>query len=186
MATINDYLSFEKDCPAPFVRMAGMALGLGQRSVLTVDHGLYFIETTRSANYQNTSPEIEEKYRFLSVFRPGQTYYVFFLFAKNDMKQSYQIYGGPSFKETDITGVRMNVTGTPTPRMPTGNCPGRYTPSKTTMGSLSRVSCRSMSISSKAVTNVELDPTKLDDSEVKDETCQPNTFCSQDRQHMRL
>jgi hypothetical protein len=178
-ATIEDYLSFEKDCPAPFVRMAGMTLGLGQRSVLTVDQGLYFIETTRSANYQNTSPEIEEKSRFLSVFQRGQTYYVFFLFAKNNMKQSYQIYGGPSFKETDIAGVRMNVTGTPTPKDANWKLPWSVHPVKDDQ---QKVVTGVMQVDvdfSKAVTNVELDPTKLDDNEVKGETCQPHTFCSQ-------
>ena len=177
--TIEEYLSFEKECPAPFVRMAGMALGLGQRSVLTVDHGLYFIETTRSANYQKTSPEIEEDYRFLSVFRPGQTYYVFFLFAKKEMKQSYQIYGGPSFKESDITGVRMDVTGSPKPTEGANwVMPWKVHPVKDDDGKLVP-GVMQVDVDFSQVTNVELDPTKLDaDAKVMDETCQPHTFCS--------
>ncbi len=179
MAIIQNYLSFEAQCPAPFVRMAGMNLGIGQRSVLTVNHGLYFIETTRSANYQKTSPEIEEPDRFLSVFRPGQSYYVFFLFAKNGMKQSYQIYGGPSFKDTDITGVRMNVTGSPTPQDANWKMPWSVHPAKDGDGKLVPGVMQVDVDFDPKMTGIDLDPKKLEAGEkVMDETCQPHTFCS--------
>ena len=53
----NAFLKLDRDCPSPFARMAGM--NLGQRSVLTVNNGRYFIDTTQSAEWQRATKELE-------------------------------------------------------------------------------------------------------------------------------
>ena len=55
----NAFLKLDRDCPSPFARMAGM--NLGQRSVLTVNNGRYFIDTTQSAEWQRTTKELETR-----------------------------------------------------------------------------------------------------------------------------
>ena len=46
----------------------------------------------------------------LNVFRAGQTYYVFLLYAKPDTKQTYQIYVGSGFdKKQDVAMVRADI-----------------------------------------------------------------------------
>ena len=49
----------------------------------------------------------------LNVFRGGQTYYVFYLYAKPETKQTYQIYVGDGFDlENDVMMVRADISGT--------------------------------------------------------------------------
>jgi cell migration-inducing and hyaluronan-binding protein len=110
----NAFLKLDRDCPSPFVRMAGM--NLGQRSVLTVNNGRYFIDTTQSAGWQRTTKELESVpnpgwERNISVFEAKKSYYVFFVFAKPDTHQVYQIYVGPGFNADSITGTRVNISG---------------------------------------------------------------------------
>ena len=81
-----------------------------QRSSLTVNHGTYFLDTsvskTRNAREAFTTTTIcpvtsppkrtrPALPRSVNVFLKGQTYYMFFLFAKPATKQTYQIYVGP-------------------------------------------------------------------------------------------
>lgn len=49
----------------------------------------------------------------LNVFRGGQTYYVFYLYAKPETKQTYQIYVGDGFDlKNDVMMVRADISGT--------------------------------------------------------------------------
>ena len=86
-----------------------------QRSVLTANNGEYYIDTTVSKETQLASPDLTRPAndRSLNVFGKGQTYYVFFLFAKHDTKQTYQIYVGPDAKEADVKGVQVSPKGWP-------------------------------------------------------------------------
>jgi hypothetical protein len=100
--------------------MAGMALY--QRSVLTVNNGKYYIDTTRSDAYQRKAPDLDPNGpRFVSVFGGTKTYYVFFLFAKATTKQIYQIYGGPNFTKDMVKGVRMSINKLPLTEVPDSN-----------------------------------------------------------------
>jgi hypothetical protein len=48
------------------------------------------------------------------VFQAGQTYYVYFLYAKPDTTQQVQVYVGPGFStSTGLQGVRVYPTGWP-------------------------------------------------------------------------
>ena len=89
-------------CRWPFVRMGGQSTY--QRSTLTANHGTYFLDTSVSydTQWQNKeqgrrqlhqhhslrqrqlTPSDPCSQRSVNVFQGGQTYYMFFLFAKPD------------------------------------------------------------------------------------------------------
>jgi hypothetical protein len=69
-----------------------------QRSSLTVNNGRYYIDTSPSKAAQTKQGNIT----LLNVFRSGGTYYVFQVFAKKTTKQTYDIYVGKNFDQTDI------------------------------------------------------------------------------------
>lgn len=89
-------------CNWPFIRMAGQSIPGGQRSTLTANHGTYFIDTTASEAQQRSGkwmdPTDKDGNRYLSVFQKGRVYNVFFLFAKDSLSQTYQIYVGKQMK----------------------------------------------------------------------------------------
>ena len=111
----DPFLKFQRQCPSPFVRMAGT--GLGQRSVLTVNNGRYYIDMTQSENYQRQSKELTPRIagtsRFINLFERDKSYYVFFVFAKPTTHQMYQFYVGSGFDPGSIKGVRVNISGAP-------------------------------------------------------------------------
>src|SRR5262249_29872834 len=67
--------------PRPVVRMQGQSLY--QRSTLSVNNGKYFIDTTVSQQTQEKANSATANTpKSLNVFRAGDTYYVFLLWAK--------------------------------------------------------------------------------------------------------
>ncbi|MGH7815740.1 MAG: hypothetical protein ACREQI_17265 [Candidatus Binataceae bacterium] len=101
----------------PFIRM--MAQSTYQRSNLTVNHGVYYIDTTKTKTQQNTenwtpSPVMP---RSVNVFKSNNTYYVFFVFAKDTTEQTYQMYVGPGFDPTpsndQVFLTRVRIPGKP-------------------------------------------------------------------------
>jgi len=97
-------------CRWPFVRMGGE--DSDQRSTMTVNLGTYFLDTeVTQATQQN---ENGEAFSFLNVFQGGQTYYVYFLYARPDTQQTFQIYVGPNFQlSTGLQGLRLIPEGWP-------------------------------------------------------------------------
>lgn len=130
------------------IRMAGM--DFFQRSNLTVNRGLYYVDTnvgTRKqaegvyckqsphvlepidctdpinigktiGDFKNNAPNDTVKKQKacdcnLNVFRGGQTYNVFFLYAKPETRQTYEIYVGETGfdKLTDVKMVRVDISG---------------------------------------------------------------------------
>jgi cell migration-inducing and hyaluronan-binding protein len=103
-----------------------------QRSIMTVNNGKFYIDTTRSKKTQQTSvalgkPDVatqpyiecsERKAgdcepRSINVFEAGKTYLVFFVFAKNTTKQIYQMYVGTGFNPKDkqqFNGIKVTDT----------------------------------------------------------------------------
>jgi cell migration-inducing and hyaluronan-binding protein len=79
---------------APYIRMAGQ--GTWQRSSLTVNNGIYYIDSA-------VSQATQQKWGAgnYNVFQAGQTYYTFLLFAKPTTIQTYQIYVGANFNPAD-------------------------------------------------------------------------------------
>ncbi len=86
----RQYLT-SKDNPRqpPVIRMMGQ--GTGQRSTLTVNHGKYYIDDQVSRLLQELVVGATGN---LNVYLPGQTYYTYFIYAKPDMDQTYQMFVG--------------------------------------------------------------------------------------------
>ncbi len=98
------------------IRMAGM--DLFQRSMMTLNNATYYIDTTVSQAEQAKSASR------LNVFKAGDTYYIFFLYAKPETKQTYQIYVGDGLNlgdkmnSGDVSIVRASIAGKPITFMP--------------------------------------------------------------------
>jgi hypothetical protein len=96
------------------VRMAGQAVA--QRSTLTANHGVYYIDTTVSQATQQESGA-----GLFNVFQAGQTYYVFPVFATPTTRQTYQLYVGPGFNlATDVWATQADIKVVPIQFTPPG------------------------------------------------------------------
>jgi hypothetical protein len=117
------------NCRFPFIRMAGE--NISQRSTLTVNHGNYYIDTTvsyeqqRTENFNNapctTAPDCPG--RQFNVFAEGQTYYVFFIFAKPSIRQTYRMFVG-----TGLTGFENDTNNLYTVHGSLFTKPTQFTP----------------------------------------------------------
>ncbi len=102
---------------ATFIRMAGQSTY--QRSTMTPNNGLYYIETRLSKKRQEEDPALPPlappaTLRSFNTFVKGQKYHLFLVYAKNTTKQTYQLYVGDSFKQaTDLTGTRVDISSSP-------------------------------------------------------------------------
>jgi len=78
------------------IRMMGM--NFFQRSNLTANHGVYYIDTTVSRENQRMGLLLSggQKPSF-NVFKGGETYQVLLIFAKETTKQTYLVYVGDGF-----------------------------------------------------------------------------------------
>jgi hypothetical protein len=175
----DPFWKFSVQCPSPFVRMAGMALN--QRSVLTVNNGSYYIDTTVSRDYQQNTWDLEPRNkgpgRNINVFQGGKSYLVFLLFAKPTTKQTYQIYGGAGFTPGSIAGVQVDVSVMPLP--PTAVKDWEGAKFWTATPDPARDGVVDITIDMTKLPKDLLDPKHLtSDAEAMDETCQPHTYCS--------
>lgn len=98
-------------CRWPFMRMAGQ--NIYQRETLTANHGTYFLDTSVPLTTQRTENFTDKPgTRNVNVFEPGQTYYLYFLYAKPTTRQTYQIYVGTGFNvATGLKAVRGSLNG---------------------------------------------------------------------------
>jgi len=97
--------------PASFIRMGGQRQF--QRSTLSANNGVFYVDTTVSAATQKLSKGITS----INEFREGQVYYLFLLYATPDTTQKYQIYVGDNFNKDDaeqLWATRAVVTTPPT------------------------------------------------------------------------
>jgi cell migration-inducing and hyaluronan-binding protein len=166
-----DFIAYDAKCRFPFVRMA--AGGTNARAVLTVNNGRYYIDTTRSLDGQTWTPDMDTRsaIRQFSVFEPNETYYVFFVFAKPSIKQTYQIYVGPDFKLDDggFKGVRMGIDTLPLVPKAVDK------PSWATAHmDADNKNMLDVVVDFSLAKDVNLNPKNLS----TDETCQPRTYCS--------
>jgi cell migration-inducing and hyaluronan-binding protein len=110
------------------IRMMGM--NFFQRSNLTANHGVYYIDTTVSKDNQLKDLAPTGQKPTVNVFKGGETYYVLFLFAKPTTKQTYLIYVGTGLGFNPVTDVqRVNSSlkvNRPLPVQP-GNWPTGWT-----------------------------------------------------------
>ena len=81
----------------PAIRLMGQATG--QRSTLTVNHGLYYIDDQASLQAQLMSGATE-----LNVYQPNQTYYTYFVYATPSLDQTYQMFVGYGLNKAMVEG----------------------------------------------------------------------------------
>jgi hypothetical protein len=110
------FTASEGSSARPTIRMAGQAVS--QRSTLTANNGVYYIDTTPSATTQGRG------FSKLNVFEPNGEYYVFLLFAKPTTTQTYQLYVGTGYDPTKLDSVvwatQANVKAVPVQFTPPG------------------------------------------------------------------
>jgi hypothetical protein len=162
-------------CRFPFIRMAGV--NGWQRSVMTANNGSYYIDTTVSKETQLTSTDLIEPAgaRRINVFGKGQTYYVFFLFAKKDTKQTYQIYVGTDAKDADVKGIKVSPKGWPIDKLQITDWAMPWKPKPIKDGMLT------VEVDFNKISPDDIDPTSTTmDASVLKETCKPVSYCSRD------
>ncbi len=86
------------------IRMMGM--NFFQRSNLTANHGLYYIDTTVSDANQRAGLKLAPLQKpSVNVFKGGEEYSVLLIFAKDTTKQTYQLYVGKGRDSSQIDGI---------------------------------------------------------------------------------
>ena len=116
------------------------------------------------------------------MFLKGQTYYMFFLFAKTATKQTYQIYVGPGFtvgtkapsdQTSDLHAVRADLTSRPVNKFTNVDWPTAWTVdynnTEACGSSVPNCGILQITIDMKDQTDLELKP--------KNGLCLPSTFC---------
>ena len=152
-------------CRWPFIRMAGSSFS--QRETLTINNGAYYLDTTVSADKQRTEnyTKISAADRKLNVFREGQTYYVFFVYAKQTTRQHFQIYVGKNFDTTNgLKAVHVNIASANLQFEPFSSTPGWLSSNYNENTGILRVG-----VNFKDVTALAPAP--------EHGLCQPHTFC---------
>lgn len=84
-----------------------MGADIGQRSSLTANNGLYYVDTTVGRDRQTAGGQT-----LVNVFQPGQTYNLFLLYAKPTTAQTYQLYVGKDATwdpSAQVSMVRVNI-----------------------------------------------------------------------------
>ncbi len=153
-------------CRWPFIRMAGA--DISQRNTLTVNNGTYYIETTVPLATQKTEQYNDVANNFWNAFEGGKTYYVFFLYAKESTRQTYQLYVGNGFDAaTDLQAIHMKIPSAALQPNPVAPQPSwlKAKPLGTDGPGILTVTVDFNGVA-------ELDPTPANG------LCQPKTFCS--------
>ncbi len=112
--TDAEYSAYQADpTHRPTMRMMGQSGG--QRSNMTLNHGSFYIDTTVPQAAQNVANT--------NVFLAGQTYWVYFIYAKPTLHQVYSFYIG-RVSQTDATAAiasgYVDVTAGTTPTFTAG------------------------------------------------------------------
>lgn len=95
------------------IRMMGQETG--QRSSLTANHGTYYIDTAVSKKRQLSEDGCLRRNDptpcVVNVFKPGESYYLFLVFAKPDTEQTYRFYVGENtdFDPASIQMVKARI-----------------------------------------------------------------------------
>src|SRR5262249_18226303 len=186
------------------IRMMGQSIG--QRSTLTVNHGVYYLDTTVDKNKQlsELSPTAGTDARGcvipgsnppttaainncnVNVFRKGETYYLFQLYASQDTEQTYLFYVGPGktddpANELNMKLVQADVDPVPIKMTP----PDPVVPPSPTDGVALPAGRVTWHNKANGIVKVVLRPsdytgfsTKM--TEIRKNTCEPKAFCAWD------
>ena len=149
----------------PSIRLMGQAIH--QRSNLTPNNANFYIDTTVSKETQlkNLNTGIKR----VNVFKPGDTYYVYLVYATENTNQEYQIYVGKGFNvENDLQAVRtplltktLQFNDVPWPET-WSNKEETYDPSTGIL---------------KVRMKMNFDEFRNGISEAKENSCRPSSFC---------
>jgi hypothetical protein len=158
-------------CRWPFIRMAGEALAT--RETLTVNHGTYYLDTTvpqsmqKTENFNQQGGPTTSLNTSFNAFEPGETYTVFFIYAKPSTQQSYQIYVGKDPKSGSVTPVRVPI-------------PDSNLVPKPISGSVNWLTVDTSQVKSTGIATVTVDFGQVSDLDpAKDPgLCQPHSFCT--------
>jgi len=140
-----------------------MAMGLWQRSNLTANHGLFYVDTTVGIDRQGVGTPLGT-----NVFQPGQTYYLFLLYATPSTVQTYQLCVGkdPGFDPTaSVSLVRANIESAPLGFTPDAAWPAGWTRDYDPQTGILTVA-------------MSLQPFAGDFAAAQAESCQPASFCT--------
>jgi len=153
----------------PAIRMMGQ--DTAQLSTLTVNSGIYYIDTTVSLQQQ-----AKEGATKVNVFQNNQTYYTFLLFAKPKTperlptRQQYQMYVGPGFDvDRDLSAVRVDIATEEPTFTPTGWPDGYWGKSYNATNGVLTVTMR-----------MTMPQFQMEYDAAKSENCQPKSFCKPD------
>ncbi|MEM7009390.1 MAG: calcium-binding protein, partial [Thermodesulfobacteriota bacterium] len=99
----------EGDTVGQQIRMMGM--NFFQRSNLTANNGVFYVDTTVSKQDQRDGLLLSPGQRpSLNVFEGGETYYMLFVFAKESTKQTYLFYVGDGFDpEANVSAISSEL-----------------------------------------------------------------------------
>ncbi|MEO6327124.1 MAG: G8 domain-containing protein [Thermoanaerobaculia bacterium] len=89
---VRQHLTKADGGEAKSIFMMGQAIG--QRNSLTVNHGTYYVDTTKGRRVQEQAVYPPNNDCNISVFRKGEVYNLFLIFGKPSTKQTYQIFVG--------------------------------------------------------------------------------------------
>jgi hypothetical protein len=112
------------NCRWPFLRMAGMDKAV--RETLTINNGSYYLDTAVPLDTQNSEKlntfgrDGANSTLSFNAFLGGKTYNVFFVYAKQSTKQTYQIYMGTSATNAGIKPIQVKIPGSIDPGPYTG------------------------------------------------------------------
>ena len=160
---------------APSIRL--MSQAMWQRSNLTPNHGVFYIDTTVSREVQEselppppTNPEAIHTQK-LNVFQKNETYYVYLVFATPEARQTYQIYVGKDFDQQSLRAVTTTLAGTKL-RFNDEDWPSSWEIEPPQDGVLT------------VTLDMNFDDFKKDYNKAKLNSCQPKSFCElNDKQH---
>jgi len=89
---------------APSIRLMGQAIH--QRSNLTPNNADFYIDTTVSKATQKKNSRILRT----NVFKPGEKYYLYLVFATEKTNQEYQLFVGKGIENFELTNVKAERT----------------------------------------------------------------------------
>jgi hypothetical protein len=165
-----------------------------QRSAMTINHGAYYIDTTVSRKTQMESRFNDPASGYfdctivpagpcqplsINSFVGGQTYNVYFVYAKGSTRQVYQIYVGEGFDpETAVQAIRVSLYTTPFERSGTVDWSRTGWKRELIAGFDGKKDVLQVTVDMANFAG-ELDPTHTDAHGVLTSlTCKPVSFCS--------
>ncbi|MBY0274123.1 hypothetical protein K2Z84_02185 [Candidatus Binatia bacterium] len=159
-----------------------------QRSALTANRGVYYIDTTVSA-----AKQMEQGAKSINVFTSGQKYDLFFLYAKKTTQQTYEMYVGtgksPDYGATAVKFGYMNIdtakyrfgAATPPGGKTAGELPKGWESLYDPASGYLTLTIDMASLADDFDLKKPIDPTNPSSPTLGQTLCQPRTMCAWDQ-----